>query len=1124
MRYETNLTLQVDEHFIRKTLSGDVQELNVHFGAFLGGVGDYTDTYILGLENFRGCISDVFYNNINILKRAREKTGHITTEKISWNCAPEFDAEVQETISFVDADSFMIFRKPKTRNGDSWSLEFRTIETSGTILYNIESSNRYDYMALEILESKLRLLVGKGSNAVELVPEKNVTDGHWHNVSINYNPNTVEIIIDYDSVNSASFANGSSHYLELSDEFYIGGLESQKRRRAANKGFQAKDVSFKGCLRNIFVNSEAVGFPHMKVTHGVTTDCVWRYPCIESPPCILSGNCFQQGIDDFICYCDQAYCIRADYYEPYKVFTRSHLSEEIPLLSITSMQVAEGGIMFLSPMYINVVFDFNKFKLQESNILFNIIQPPKHGKLTIGSTDSQQNETQSKYFSLIDLSTDKVKYTHNGHENPTDQMTIDLQISNKEPISEILEGKRRFVVHVNITNVNDPPSLSLPANKILRLTQGIPKVLGSDLLTADDPDSPPSSLIYTVLMSQDSEGQNGKFEVNGNTATTFSQSDVDQGLVTYLVNTQSTEDTAFEIALQVSDGMETSPAVFLRVSVLPLQLRMINNTGLMLIHKSFSLITPGNLSFSSNSEDENLDIRFDIVQAPHHGSIQKFRSVDSSWIGVDSFTSNQLLLAQIRYLHISPEFPQFDEFKFTASLGPVKTSVYDFRVTFTKLRIGIQRQLNLTINGTKDTIIKNDFLYHQTTPIPTLSRNIIYTLLAVPNFGILYVDGYPGTAKSGDSFTQHDIDRNLIRFKTYGSSYSQFIDTLEFIVNVPECEDVMGKIEIVFHPYENLAKQLTYQRKEKLVVNEGDRTAITRIHFDVLLNKFNYLTFNLTHLPAHGSLCMFHGEYRETIESFQLENLYLGDIFYCHDDSESAEDKMNLLILSDYDTDFQFVSEIDIEIYLQNDNPPYNLIDKKFPIVRDGSKVITSNDLKYADPDINSESSDIYYKHVMSSNGEVMIGGIVALSFSQDDLENQKVYFKHFGQDFGNVSFSVSDGTFEVPGVLEIEASDPFLRVREANSTVVQEGRMVIITIADLQIDTNLNVKPDEIEYKIISDPNHGVLKYYRKKLNITHSAKSANTTSVKNFTQLEIEREKIAYMNSEVASMDRFK
>lgn len=270
----------------------------------------------------------------------------------------------------------------------------------------------------------------------------------------------------------------------------------------------------------------------------------------------------------------------------------------------------EGSMNFLSQDYIGVVFDYHKFKLKESNILFHIVQPPKHGRLSIlshGNIDN--NETQSKFFSYVDLTTDKVRYTHNGNEHLTDQMMIDLQISSKEPISEILEGKHRFSLHVNITPVNDPPVLSIGPNKILRLTQGIPKVLGPDLLKTEDPDSPPSSLIYTILVSQDSEGQNGRLEVNGKAVSSFSQNDVDQGHVTYLVNNQNMADTSFEIAVQVSDGMETSPAVFLGVSVLPLQLRMVNNTGLILIHKSHSLITPWNLSFSSNSEDDNLDVR-----------------------------------------------------------------------------------------------------------------------------------------------------------------------------------------------------------------------------------------------------------------------------------------------------------------------------------------------------------------------------------------------------------------------------------------------------------------------------------------------------------------------------------
>ena len=323
-------------------------------------------------------------------------------------------------------------------------------------------------------------------------------------------------------------------------------------------------------------------------------------------------------------------------------------------------------------------------------------------------------------------------------------------------------------------------------------------MLGPDLLAAIDPDSSNSSLIFTIMTKPDSVGENGVLEVNGKHLQSFSQDDVNQKAVTYVVNTQHQEDTSFDISLQVSDGMETSSSETIHVSVQPLQIRMMNNSGLIMIHKSPALITPWNLSFSTNSDDDNLEatsIRYDIVRQPHYGSIQKLRSVDSSWISVDSFTSNQLQLGQIRYSHTS-EFPQLDEFKFTGTLGTVRSSIYDFRITFTKLRIGIQRHQNKLINATKDSVIENEYLYHQTTPIPTFARSIIYTILAIPRFGVLYVAGYDGNAKQGDSFTQFDVDEKRIRYKTFRTSYSSFVDDLEFIVHVDECGKKSQSLEV----------------------------------------------------------------------------------------------------------------------------------------------------------------------------------------------------------------------------------------------------------------------------------------------------------------------------------------
>lgn len=78
------------------------------------------------------------------------------------------------------------------------------------------------------------------------------------------------------------------------------------------------------------------------------------------------------------------------------------------------MEVVEGGHIFLSPDFVKIVFDFSRLKLHESNILFNITMQPKYGRLSIHGLGENNIESTSRLFSLADLQTDKVKYTHDG--------------------------------------------------------------------------------------------------------------------------------------------------------------------------------------------------------------------------------------------------------------------------------------------------------------------------------------------------------------------------------------------------------------------------------------------------------------------------------------------------------------------------------------------------------------------------------------------------------------------------------------------------------------------------------------------------------------------------------------
>ena len=52
-------------------MPGKYYELNVHFGVFLGGMGDFNEIFLGNQENFRGCLEDVYFNGIDVLGKAQ---------------------------------------------------------------------------------------------------------------------------------------------------------------------------------------------------------------------------------------------------------------------------------------------------------------------------------------------------------------------------------------------------------------------------------------------------------------------------------------------------------------------------------------------------------------------------------------------------------------------------------------------------------------------------------------------------------------------------------------------------------------------------------------------------------------------------------------------------------------------------------------------------------------------------------------------------------------------------------------------------------------------------------------------------------------------------------------------
>lgn len=86
--------------------------------------------------------------------------------------------------------------------------------------------------------------------------------------------------------------------------------------------------------------------------------------------------------------------------------------------------------------------------------------------------------------------------------------------------------------------------------------------------------------------------------------------------------------------------------------------------------------------------------------------------------------------------------------QFRAFVRDTSSGTYDFRITFTKLKITVQTHENLQVNGSKESVISMNNLLYQTEPMPSSHANIAYKLTGLPKYGLLHLNNKPIQVKN----------------------------------------------------------------------------------------------------------------------------------------------------------------------------------------------------------------------------------------------------------------------------------------------------------------------------------------------------------------------------------------
>lgn len=409
---------------------------------------------------------------------------------------------------------------------------------------------------------------------------------------------------------------------------------------------------------------------------------------------------------------------------------------------------------------------------------------------------------------------------------------------------------------------------------------------------------------------------------------------------------------------------------------------------------------------------------------------------------------------------------------------------YIFHINFDRCELINLRNAPLNLNSSEEAALTLNNVGYHTEPIPLPPISITYLIIRDPTYGYLYFTDSRYRLGYYDIFTQEDIIARNVKYRLHRKSYSPIYDVILFSVIAPGCRNVTGNITVLHQPSnETLARVHTVF--ERLQVEEGEKTNIAVSHLNIHSDSITDLFFNVTTPPKHGILQVVKdGIERNKTNYFTLHELTMNQLFYIHDDSETRTDSFEFMALSREEENFQYVETIHIDILLKNDNTPVRKVEKVFYVVVGGQKLITSDDLKYIDPDIDTKPSDIVYTYRDLHSGGIFNSkntSVELLKFTQSDLDKNLVLFKHNGTAQFKIHLWITDGSNFVQGNLEVKASAPFISVYNNRKLYVKHGAIATIKSDHLSYMTNLYAVDEDVVYEITSKPKFGKIVYGEK-------------------------------------------
>ncbi|NWW03053.1 CSPG4 protein, partial [Oreocharis arfaki] len=1064
-----NVTLVIDKHDRTSAkMPGILYELNVDYGFYIGGAAKLDVPYLVGaLPSFRGCIDDVLFNQLNILMPLRPSPGFKNIHEVSVGCSDEFFAGEEESISFFSSRSYISFPSWNVDGEGIFEYTLQTSAARGLLLYHPGEAG--DFIAMKMEDGLIKAYVGKHNNRTHLSSRRSVNDGRWHYIKLKFTAEYLQLTLDEETMKKSLPLH--SKLPLLNGSLFVGGVDDNIRSEVIKlisvSGKYTRGGSFKGCLRNLKTNSEKKSLKNVLVTKDI------------------SAGCEMQSAFDTNLSLETA--VKNPPVKAAPVFAVSHESsislgkeDKSHLLFLSNLIVLEGGQASLESKHIKINLDFQKLGIHHSQIRFDIKEPPSHGHLKLNVEPVREVNT----FTMQDVWQGKILYVHDGSEDTYDYFNFSVSTSSEKIVSPYLQGNEQHMFSITVTPINDAPEIILPKGNLLLLLENSKKRLTSDLIKVLDEDTDSMGLRFTVLGNLNADAgflENSKHP--GKAITTFSNEDLSEGTI-FFVHT-GVKNT--RIVLRASDGEKVSNTVVLRVMAVPLDYRVVNNSGINLLQGVTAFIRPRHLAVETNAVLQELEIRYEITEPPHFGQVQRQHS-RGEWKQVSSFSQRSLQRSRVRYCSTFKDIQLenvTDQFKFRVSIGSRTSEEHTFPIKVKWLRYSLLKYAPLEIEKSKKKYLNSDNLFAVIADLELPEDELHFKLLSLPKNGQILLNDLP--LQKDSVFTQKDIIDRKVAYELI-SWYHEDYDSFRFLISTKYLESNFYDFEVyIKSDFRNII--LT---NNGLNVTEGEGELITSTKLFVRTSDNKTFQYEVIQFPKHGKLKLanFSGSFenKDNLTTFSNKDITDKYLMYVHDDSETMFDEFLVRASSkesgkrtSFDPEVEPLSveiRFCISVQLKNDEKPVRIIDKIFNVVRNGQRLLTLADLCYHDPDSDFDDGQLLYTRRGISNGDLVLTNDTLhrlYQFKQVDLEQKQVLFIHHGADFGRFVLFVTDGKHYTSLLLEVNATDPYISLANNTGLLVQKGKEETVSTSNLSVTTNQDIRNDhELTYEILSFPKYG--------------------------------------------------